>query len=69
MKAIVLNEHGSTGNFSLVEMEKPKAIKGHVVIEVCAFNLASEIILSCLLSVIGAVEQEFSTRPQHPQPT
>ena len=39
MKAIVLNEHGSTGNFSLVEMEKPKAIDGHVVIEVCASSL------------------------------
>jgi NADPH2:quinone reductase len=39
MKAIVFNEHGSTGNFSLVEMEKPKAIEGHVVIEVCASSL------------------------------
>ena len=39
MKAIVLNEHGSTGNFSLVEIEKPKAIDGHVVIEVCASSL------------------------------
>jgi len=39
MKAIVLNEHGSTGNFSLVEMEKPKAIDNHVVIEVCASSL------------------------------
>ena len=39
MKAIVLNEHGSTGNFSLVEMEKPKAIDNHAVIEVCASSL------------------------------
>ena len=39
MKAIALNKHGSTGNFSLVEMEKPKAIDGHVVIEVCASSL------------------------------
>jgi NADPH2:quinone reductase len=39
MKAIVLNENGSTRNFSLVEMEKPKAIDGHVVIEVCASSL------------------------------
>ena len=39
MKAIVLCEHGSVENFSLVEMDEPKASHGNVVIKVCASSL------------------------------
>ena len=39
MKAIVLHEHGSTGNFSLAETNEPEVVDGHVVIRVCASSL------------------------------
>ncbi len=39
MKAIVLHEHGSTGNFSLAETNEPEVVDGHVLIRVCASSL------------------------------
>ena len=39
MKAVVLHEHGSTGNFSLAETNEPEVVDGHVVIRVCASSL------------------------------
>ena len=39
MKAILLAEHGSSDNFSFVEVKEPERIDGHVVIKVCASSL------------------------------
>ena len=55
MKAILLNEHGSVDNFSRVEIPKPRACPGHVVVKICASSLnpVDCKIRSGLLSAIG----------------